>query len=201
MTMMETNDELLLDSETNLSEYEKQQAGMSYDAAAPEVLKGLRHCEQECFEINQLPPDKRDERHRRLKKLFGKTGERLTVITPFFCDYGYHIEVGENFFANVNCVILDETKVTFGDNVFIGPNCSFYTASHPLDAESRNANIATAHPISVGNDVWIGGSVTVLPGVSIGNNVTIGAGSVVVHDIPDNSLAVGNPCKVIRKLG
>ena len=114
------------------------------------------------------------------------------------CDYGYNIEIGENFYANHNLIILDGNKVEFGDNVFIAPNCSFYTAGHPLNAERRNKGLEYAKPIKVGNNVWIGGNVVVLPGVTIGDNVVIGAGSIVNKDIPSNTVAVGNPCKVIK---
>lgn len=119
---------------------------------------------------------------------------------PFYCDYGYNISVGDRFYANHNLVILDEAEVTFGDNVFVAPNCAFYTAGHPLDAVERNRGIEYARPITVGNNVWIGGNVCVLPGVTIGDNCVIGAGSVVVKDIPANSVAAGNPCKVIKTL-
>lgn len=108
--------------------------------------------------------------------------------------------MGENFYANHNLTILDCTKVKFGDNVFIGPNCSFYTAGHPLDAKQRNEGLEYARPVTVGDNVWLGGNVVVLPGVSIGNNAVIGAGSVVTKDIPDHSVAVGNPCKVIKNI-
>lgn len=123
------------------------------------------------------------------------------VFTPsFWCDYGFNIKVGKNFYSNHNLVILDCAEVRFGDNVFIGPNCGFYTAIHPIDAGQRKMEIEWAKPIKVGNDVWFGGSVTVLPGVTIGDNVVIGAGSVVVKDIPSGVVAVGNPCKPIRKI-
>lgn len=112
----------------------------------------------------------------------------------------YNIELGENFYANYNLVILDGAKVTFGDNVFVAPNCGFYTAGHPLDYERRNAGLGYAYPITVGDNVWIGGGVQVMPGVTIGSNVVIGGGSVVTKDIPDNCVAVGNPCKVIRPI-
>ncbi len=116
------------------------------------------------------------------------------------CDYGYNIELGKNFYSNHNLIILDCAKVTFGDNVFIAPNCGFYTAGHPLDYETRNKGLEWAKPITVGNNVWIGGNVVVLGGVTIGNNVVIGAGSVVTKDIPDNSLAYGVPAKIMKKL-
>ncbi|MGL4790420.1 MAG: sugar O-acetyltransferase, partial [Anaerotignaceae bacterium] len=135
-----------------------------------------------------------------IKKLFNKTGENFTICAPFFADYGYNIEIGENFFANHNVVILDCAKVTFGNNVFVAPNCGFYTAGHPLDATQRNEGLEYAYPITVGNDVWIGGNVVVLPGVTIGDNCVIGAGSVVKNNIPSGVVAVGNPCKVVKKL-
>lgn len=186
---------------TMKTEREKQQAGLLYDAKYDQaLLDDLHRCEGECFEINRMHPDRRSERNARLKRLLGKSGADFTVITPFFCDYGYNIEVGEHFFANTNCVILDEAKVTFGDNVFIGPNCSFYTAGHPVDIEQRNKGLEYALPIRVGDNVWFGGNVTVIPGVTIGSDVTIGAGSVVTHDIPSGVVAAGVPCRVIRKV-
>lgn len=118
----------------------------------------------------------------------------------FYCDYGFNISLGKNFYANHNLVILDANKVEFGDNVFIGPNCGFYTAGHPLDYVSRNKGLEYAKPIKIGNNVWIGGNVCVLPGVTIGDNVVIGAGSVVRKDIPANCLVAGNPGKIIKKI-
>ena len=153
-----------------------------------------------CYEYNQLRPSRKAKRQQLIRKLFGKTGQNFLIEQPFYCDYGYNIEIGENFYANVNCVMLDGAKIHFGDNVFIAPHCGFYTAGHPLDVKQRNQGLEYAYPIRVGNNVWIGANVCVLPGVSIGNNCVIGAGSVVNKDIPDNSLAVGNPCKVIRTL-
>ena len=136
-----------------------------------------------------------------LKRLLGKTcGDSFTILPSFWCDYGYNIEIGANFFANHNTVILDGARVKFGDNVFIAPNCSFYTAGHPLDVERRNKGLEYAYPIAVGDNVWIGGNVTVCPGVTIGSNSVIGAGAVVTRDIPDNSLAVGVPAKVVRTI-
>ena len=132
--------------------------------------------------------------------MLGNTKQDFLIEQPFMCDYGYNIEIGENFYANHNLIILDGNKVTFGDNVFIAPNCAFYTAGHPLDPEQRNKGLEYAKPIEIGDNVWIGGNVVVLPGVKIGDNCVIGAGSVVTKDVPENSVAVGNPCKVIRKL-
>ena len=122
------------------------------------------------------------------------------IMPNFYCDYGFNIEIGEKFYSNHNLVILDANKVEFGDNVFIGPNCGFYTSGHPLDYQTRNKGLEYAKPIKVGSNVWIGGNVCVMPGVTIGDNVVIGAGSVVNKDIPSNCVAVGNPCKVIKEI-
>ncbi len=135
-----------------------------------------------------------------LRESLARQASKFLIEQPFYCDYGYNIHIGENFYSNINLVILDEAPVTFGSNVFIAPNCGFYTAGHPLETDLRNAGLEYARPINVGDNVWIGANVCVLPGVTIGDNCTIGAGSVVVHDIPANSLAVGNPCRVIRTI-
>ncbi len=148
----------------------------------------------------QLDPAEIEKQIEIMKKLLGRTKNNFSIIAPFWCDYGYNIEIGENFFANHNTVILDGAKVIFGDNVFIAPNCGFYTAAHPIDFEKRNQGLEYAYPITVGDNVWIGAGVQVMPGVTIGNNVVVGAGSIVIKDIPDNSVAVGNPCKVVHKI-
>ena len=134
-----------------------------------------------------------------LRQLMPNAHKRLYIEPPFHCDYGYNIHSGENVYFNVNCVVLDTMKVEIGDNVFFGPSVQIYTATHPLDAIERRT-VEFSKPVSIGNDCWIGGNSVILPGVKIGNGVTIGAGSVVTKDIPGNSLAVGNPAKVIRKL-
>lgn len=183
------------------SEKEKSKAGILYDPNSDQELVAERKaCKERCHELNQLSPSLLEERNTIIKKLFGKTGETFLIEQPFFCDYGYNIKIGENFYANTNCVILDEADVTFGDNVFIAPGCGFYTAEHPLNVEQRNKGLEYAYPITIGNNVWIGAQVCVLAGVSIGDNSVIGAGSVVTKDIPANVLAVGNPCKVIREI-
>lgn len=184
-----------------VTEKEKCLKGELYDACGDEELAGERSaCRRLCHDYNMLPPGDTERRMEIVRRLFGRTGRNFLIEQPFHCDYGYNIEIGENFYANVNCVILDCAKVTFGDNVFVAPNCGFYTAGHPLDAPTRARGLEYARPIRVGNDVWIGGNVCVLPGVTIGDGCVIGAGSVVTRDIPSGSLACGNPCRVVRRL-
>lgn len=184
-----------------MTEKEKMLKQMLYDANYDEDLIRERKIAKDlCYDYNQLRPSDEINQHAVMKKLLGKIHGSFTIIAPFWCDYGYNIEIGENFFANHNTVILDAAKVVFGDNVFIAPDCGFYTAGHPIDAERRNRGLEYAYPITVGSNVWIGAGVRVLPGVTIGSNVVIGAGSVVVNDIPDNCVALGNPCKVLRSI-
>lgn len=176
-------------------------AGVLYDANNDvELIEERQRCKQLCYEYNRLSPLCMEDREKIMRRLLGRTGGRFLIEQPFYCDYGCNIEIGDNFYANVNCVILDEAKVTFGDNVFVAPDCGFYTAGHPFDVEQRNSGLEYARPIVVGSNVWIGARVCVLPGVTIGDNSVIGAGSVVTKDIPSGVLAVGNPCRVIRKL-
>lgn len=153
-----------------------------------------------CIKYNKLDASQLEEKDKLIKQIIGKTGKKLWIEPNFFCDYGYNIEAGEKLYINHNCVILDCAKVKFGYNVFVGPNCGFYTANHPIDADIRNKGFENAKPINIGNNVWIGGNVTILPGVTIGDNSVIGAGSVVTRNIPSFSVAVGNPCKVIKKI-
>lgn len=175
--------------------------GELYDANYdPELIQERLKCKELLYDYNHLRPSEIERRAELIKLLFGKTERNFIIEQPFHCDYGYNIETGENFYMNVNCVILDEAKVKFGDNVFIAPNCGFYTAGHPFDVEQRNKGLEYARQIVIGDNVWIGAHVCVLPGVTIGNNCVIGAGSVVNRDIPANTLAAGNPCRVIRKL-
>ena len=183
-----------------MDEKEKMILGELYYANNEELIKEREKAKDLCYKYNNLKPSQEKERKKVLKKLLGNTKENFLIEQPFICDYGYNIEIGENFYSNHNLIILDGNKVKFGDNVFIAPNCSFYTAGHPLDVETRNRGLEYAKPIEVGNNVWIGGNVVVLPGVKIGDNVVIGAGSVVTKNIPSNVLAVGNPCKVIREI-
>ncbi len=184
-----------------MTEKEKAQNGYLYNANNDAALIEERTvCKDLCFQYNGLRPSMKEARTTLIKKIVGKTKGAFLIEQPFWCDYGYNVEIGENFFANHNCIILDGAKVTFGDNVFIAPNCGFYTAGHPLDSEQRNQGLEYAYPITVGNNVWIGAHVVVLPGVTIGNEVVIGAGSVVNKNIPSGVIAAGNPCKVIRQI-
>lgn len=183
-----------------MSEKEKMLSGKLYDATNDELFAERYVAKDLVFELNQIKPSEHQSRNKIFKKLLGSIGEGFLIESPFQCDYGYNIHAGRNFYVNHNCVMLDCAKITFGDNVFIGPNVGFYAASHPIDVESRNKLIESGHPITVGSNVWIGGGVTVLPGVTIGDNTVIGAGSVVTKDIPSNVVAVGNPCKTIKEI-
>ena len=183
-----------------MTEKEKMLSGALYNAGDPELVWERNRAKALCEKLNVLPSGDGPARERVLSQLFGHTGGNIVVNSVFWCDYGYNIRVGDDFYVNHNCVILDCMPVTFGDNVMIGPNCGFYTASHPMDAERRRAGWEYAAPITVGSDVWFGGGVTVLPGVTIGDGAVIGAGSVVTRNIPPHVLAAGNPCRPVRPL-
>jgi len=184
-----------------MTEREKMQNNMLYDCSADRDLAVARvQCKTLCQEYNALPIGDRAGRRQLIKKILKKTGEHIHIEPDFWCDYGFGIQVGENFYANHGLVILDAGGVTFGDNVFIGPSCGFHTSGHPVDYQRRNEGWEYAWPIVVGNNVWFGAGVQVLPGVTIGDNCVIGAGSVVTKDIPSNVIAVGNPCRVLREI-
>ncbi|WP_294269733.1 sugar O-acetyltransferase [uncultured Chryseobacterium sp.] len=184
-----------------MTEKEKCAQGLLYNANYdPELIKERMACKDLCLEYNQLKNTDTEGRNKLIKEIIPDSKTNICIEPSFWCDYGYNIRLGENFYANHNLVILDCAEVSFGDNAFIGPNCSFYTAGHPLDAKQRNEGLEYARPIKVGDNVWFGGNVVVLPGVTIGNNAVIGAGSVVTKDIPDHTVAVGNPCKVVKMI-
>lgn len=166
----------------------------------PEFEAEIKKGKDKCYKYNQLNPNDRDEQNKILSDLLGKMGENVIITPPFWCDYGYNISVGDYFYSNHNLVITDGAKVTFGNNVFIAPNCCFTTAEHSIDPEQRKAGIEIAKPITIGNNVWIGAGSTILAGVEIGDNTVIGAGSVVTKSIPSNVVAVGVPCKVKREI-
>lgn len=181
---------------------EKQKAaeGLLYDANNdPDLQREMLETHSRLHRYNLLPPEELQQRDELIRSIL-HMGKKGCIISPFYCDYGSNIHIGDNFFANTNLVILDGAKVTIGDNVFIAPHVGIYTAGHPLDKEQRNAGLEYTYPITIGNNVWIGGHVCILPGVSIGDNSVIGAGSVVTKDIPSGVLAYGNPCRVIRHI-
>ncbi len=184
-----------------MTEKEKMISQKLYDARSDRELEAERlECKSLCQEYNHLPIKELEKRSELIKRILGKTGDCVTIEPDFWCDYGYNISVGENFYANHGLIILDAGGVSFGDNVFIAPSCGFHTSGHPIDADRRNQGLEYAYSIKVGNNVWIGAGVQVMPGVTIGDDVVIGGGSIVVKDIPSGSIAVGNPCKVIRKI-
>ncbi|MCV9388279.1 sugar O-acetyltransferase [Reichenbachiella ulvae] len=183
-----------------MTEKEKMLSGQLYDASDTE-LEAERHCARLIFQdINTMGDAKKEMRNKLFYKLFGKAGKGLWVEPPFYCDYGYNIEVGEKVFMNFNCCILDVMKVKMGNNVLLGPNVQIYTATHPMEAKSRAEWLEYAKPVTIGNDVWIGGAAVICPGVTIGNGVVIGAGAVVTKDVPNNVFVGGNPAKVIREI-
>lgn len=183
-----------------MNQKERMLQGLPYKAWMDGLEEERFSCKQKIYEFNQLPPKEKEQVPAMLKNILGKTGEQVWIEAPFHCDYGWNIEVGENFFANYNLVILDVGKVTIGKNAQIAPNVSIYTAGHPIHPESRNTGYEYGIPVNIGDNVWIGGNVVILPGVTIGDNVVIGAGSVVSKDLPPNSIAVGNPCRVVREI-
>ena len=181
-----------------MTEKEKMLNGELYNAEDKSLKEERIKCKLLCQKYNNFAYDKFEDRSLLIKQILYKVGNKYFIEQPFICDYGYNIKIGENFYSNHNLTILDCAEVTFGDNVFIGPNCNFYTAEHPLDVETRNKGLEYARPIKIGHNVWIGGGVTILSGVKVGNNVVIGAGSVVTKDVPNNCVVVGVPAKIIK---
>lgn len=179
------------------SEKQKMLKGELYNSADIELKMEREYSKKLTFEYNSTKPQEIKRINQILDQLIKAQGS-VIIEPPFYCDYGYNIKVGHNFYANFGCVILDCNEVEIGDNVLLGPNVQIYTATHPTDPKQRLAGLEYAKPIVIGNNVWIGGGTIVCPGVSIGDNTTIGAGSVVTKDIPNNVVAVGNPCKIIK---
>ena len=182
------------------SEKEKMLAGELYNAVDTELSKDRLKARLLIKRLNDTREDEVEERSKILNDLIPNAGEGLWLQPPFFCDYGYNITVGEKVFFNFNCIVLDVAPVTIGSRTMFGPNVQIYTATHPIDFKERASGLEFAKPISIGEDVWIGGSAVICPGVSIGNRSIIGAGSVVTKDIPTDVIAAGNPCKIIRHL-
>ncbi|WP_325198983.1 sugar O-acetyltransferase [Oscillibacter sp.] len=183
-----------------MTEKEKARAGQLYFPADPELFSECQAAKQLCFEINHLHPRSLETRDFLIRKLLGKVGASCYMEPPFYFDYGYNTIIGDHFYSNHNLTVLDCARVLIGDHVFIAPNVGIYTAAHPLDAQTRNSGMESAAPVTIEDNVWIGGSACILPGVTIGEGAVIGAGSVVANDIPPRVLAVGNPCRPVRPL-
>ena len=192
-----------------MSEKEKMLAGLHYNSRDPELIERYYLVRKLLVKLNNSSPIDPEQRNELFTSLLGRIGDNVWIETPFFCDYGEHIYIDEGTFINVNAIFLDNNIINIGKNGLIGPGVQLLTASHPLTARERlitsNENLKTSYktfskPIQIGDNVWIGGNTVVLPGITIGNNVTIGAGSVVTKNIPDNMLAFGNPCKIIRQI-
>ena len=183
-----------------MNQKERMLLGLPYKAWLDGLSEERMENKKKIYEFNICRPDEQEKIEKLTREILNKTGSQVHIEIPFHCDYGKNIEVGDNFFANYNCTILDVGKVVIGDNVQFAPNVSLYTAGHPVHANSRNSGYEYGIGITIGNNVWLGGNVVVNPGVHIGNNVVVGSGSVVTKDIPDNMIAVGNPCKVIREI-
>lgn len=183
-----------------MTEKEKMLSGELYTASDEELRRDFLNAKKIIRLYNNTTEQETEYRKELLSQLFEKTGENIYVEPPFHCDYGYNISVGENFYANYDCIILDVNKVKIGKNVKIGPRACIYTASHPIDAAIRNSFLEFGKPVTIGDNVWIGGNVVINPGITVGSNAVIGSGSVVTKDIPENVVAAGNPCKILRKI-
>ena len=184
-----------------MSEKDKMLAGILYDANNDkELIKDRCKAKDICFEYNNLKPSDCENKDRLIKKLFAKTGKQIIVEQNFWCDYGYNIFLGNNFFANFDCVMLDVCPIRIGDNCMLAPGVHIYTATHPIDPVARNSGAELGKPVTIGNNVWIGGRAVINPGVTIGDNVVVASGAVVTKDVPDNVVVGGNPARIIKKL-
>ena len=183
-----------------MNQRDRMLAGLPYKAWLDGLNEERIANKMKIHDYNSLSPDEGERMDKLIRRIIGKSGKNIYIEPPFRCDYGKNIEVGDNFYANYNCIILDVGKVVIGDNVMFAPNVSLFTAGHPIHPDSRNSGYEYGIPITIGDNVWIGGNVVVNPGVTIGSNSVIGTGSIVTKDIPNNVIAVGNPCKVLRKI-
>lgn len=182
------------------SQKERMLSGDLYIADDPELAKDFHKAKRLLREYNQTTEYQEADRQTILKDLFKQSGKKIHIEPPFHTDYGCNTVIGENFYSNYDCIILDIANVKIGDNVMFGPRVGLYTAGHPIDAVIRNEHYEYGKPITIGNNVWVGGNVVFNPGVTVGDNVVIGSGSIVTKDIPSSVIAVGNPCKVLRKI-
>lgn len=175
-------------------------AGEPYDPADPQLVAERRRARDLCRDYNASGSGETERRAALLRELIPDSGANPTIEPPFFCDYGGHISLGDDVFLNFDCVILDVAPVRIGSHVLFGPGVHVYAATHPMDADERRAGLESGRPVTIGDDVWIGGGTIVCPGVRIGDRAVIGAGSVVTRDIPADVFAAGNPCRVIRRI-
>ena len=182
------------------TEKEKMLAGELYDASDAQLVQERYQARMLFQKINAIPESEKEQRDQLFYELFGAAGPGLYIEPPFFCDYGYNIKVGEKVFMNYNCCILDVMPVTMGSNVLLAPGVQIYTATHPIEPEIRAEWLEFAKPVTIGDDVWIGGGAIICPGVTIGNGVVIAAGAVVTKDVPDRVVVGGNPAKVIKTI-
>jgi len=178
---------------------QKMLAGLPYDPVDPELDEDRMRSQSLCQALNALSPRDEAARLRVLAELVGRPVDAI-IRSPFFCDYGYNLEIGAKVFINVNCVVLDTYRVSIGDRTLLGPNVQLLAALHPMDVAERRTGIESGRPVTIGEDVWLGGGVIVCPGVTIGPGTVVGAGSVVTRSLPANVFAAGNPCRVVRRL-
>lgn len=183
-----------------MNQRERMLAELPYKAWLDGLPEEQLETKKKIYEYNLIRPDERERIENVLREILGKAGKNVIILAPFHCDYGWNIEVGDNFWANYNCIILDVAKVQIGNNVMFGPHVSLFTAGHPIHPETRSSGYEYGKEIHIGNNVWIGGNTVVNPGVKIGNNAVIGSGSVVTRDIPEDVVAAGNPCRVLRSI-
>ncbi|MBI9018227.1 MAG: sugar O-acetyltransferase [Phycisphaerae bacterium] len=183
-----------------MTELEKMIRGELYDPGDAQLVQMRLSCRGLIESYNSSNSTQKNKRDKLLVELLGVVGKNINIEPPFFCDYGFNINLGDNVYMNFNCVMLDCASISIGNNTLIGPGVQFYAATHPVQAQERQSGLELAGPITVGENVWIGGGAIILPNVAIGDNTTIGAGAVVTKDVPSNVLAVGNPCRVIREL-